>query len=46
MSYADFENFIKDKYTNPDAIPHEKQTSGDTDIMIECMSTDAGRICF
>ncbi len=46
MSYADFENFIKDKYTNPDAIHHHEkpQTSGDTDIMIECMSTDAGAV--
>ena len=25
MSYADFENFIKDKYTNPDAIHHHEK---------------------
>tara|TARA_B100000575_G_scaffold96582_1_gene76985 strand:- start:988 stop:1500 length:513 start_codon:yes stop_codon:yes gene_type:complete len=46
MSYADFENFLKDKYTNPDAIHHfeKKQTSGDTSVHIECMSTDIGAV--
>ena len=46
MSYADFENFLKDKYTNPDAIHHheKKQSSGDTNIHIECMSTDTGAV--
>jgi hypothetical protein len=46
MNYNEFETFIKDKYANGEAIHHyeKKQTSGDTEIHIECMSTDAGAV--
>ncbi len=46
MSYAEFETYLKDKYPNPEGIHHyeKKQTSGDTDIHIECMESDAGSV--
>ena len=46
MSYAEFETFLKDKYTNPEGIHHyeKKQTSGDTGVHIECMESDAGSV--
>ena len=47
LSFSAFENFVKDKYDNPDAIHHyEKvqssgvQTSIDNSHLIECNSTD------
>ena len=49
LSFTAFENFVKDKYDNPDAIHHyEKvqssgpQTSIDNSHLIECNSTDTG----
>ena len=49
LSFSAFENFVKDKYDNPDAIHHyEKvqssgaQTSIDNSHLIECNSTDTG----
>ena len=46
MGYAEFETFIKDKYTNPEAIHHyeKPQSSGSTEKMLECLSTDAGAV--
>lgn len=46
MSYADFERYMKETYTNPDGIHHyeKKQSSGDTEVHIECMSTDVGAV--
>ena len=44
MSYADFERYMKETYTNAEGIHHyeKKQSSGDTGVHIECMSTDVG----
>ena len=49
LSFSAFEDFVKDKYDNPDAIHHyEKvqssgpQTSIDYSHLIECNSTDPG----
>ena len=49
LSFSAFEDFVKDKYDNPDAIHHyEKvqssgvQTSIDNSHLIECNSTDTG----
>jgi hypothetical protein len=46
MGYAEFETFIKDKYTNPEAIHHHEkpQSSGNADTMIECASSDSGAV--
>ena len=46
MSYADFERYMKETYTNPDGIHHyeKKQSSGDTEVHIECVSTDVGAV--
>ena len=37
---------LKEQYTNTrrNTPPRETTTSGDTDIMIECISTDAGAV--
>jgi|TARA_B100000214_G_scaffold328050_1_gene266954 hypothetical protein len=46
MGYAEFETFLKDKYTNPEAIHHHEkpQSSGNTETMIECISSDSGAV--
>lgn len=46
MGYGEFETFIRDKYDNEGATHHyeKPQSSGDTEKMIECASSDSGAV--